>query len=219
MGQICCSSCIIAYHGLDITEDISIQLKDMIYKISWGKTLYDRLLIKLNDETKKKIAVNIAKYVKSNNINAENLNGFVTNYIAINIAGFIFHKFIWDVIYPHELEKDPGFQYPVYIPMEQDYKDIFTNKVVDDYIDNAFITENRFVHFVEQFKKQRKLEEYTIEYPLGKEVFEKNIEKHLCNVIDEILNNEDDNGFNYNEYMDIMLKKETIYNTHLQANI
>ena len=124
MGQICCSTCITAYHGLDIADDISIQLKDMIFKISWGNIPYSKLLIKLNDETKKKIAVNIAKYVKEKKIAVSNFNGFVTNYIAINIAGFIFHKFIWDVLYPHELEKDPGFQYPAYVPMEVDYKDI-----------------------------------------------------------------------------------------------
>lgn len=218
MGQTCCSICISAYHGIDITEDISIQLKDMIYKISWGKTLYDRLLVKLNDETKKKIALTISKRVKEKKIAVGNFNGFITNYIAINIAGFIFHKFIWDVLYPHELEKDPGFQYPAYIPMEVDYKDVFTNKVVDKYIDNAFITENRFVHFVEQFKKQRKLEEYNIEFQLGKEVIEKNLEKHLCNVINELLDNEDVKAFNYSKYMNIMLKKETIYNAELEAN-
>lgn len=215
MGQNCCSTCINAFHGVDITEDISIKLKDMIFKISWGKTLYDRLFIKLNDETKTKIALTISNHVKEKNIAVGNFNGFVTDYIAVNIAGFIFHKFIWDVIYPHALEKNADFQYPAYIPMEQEYKDIFTNKVVDKYINDSFITENIFVHFVEQFKKQHKLEEYNIEYQLGKEVLEKNIEKHLCNVIDEILNNEDNGGLNYNEYMNIMLNKETIYNAHL----
>ena len=218
MGQICCSTCITAYHGLDVADDISIQLKDMIFKISWGNIPYSKLLIKLNDETKKKIAVNIAKHVKEKKIAVSNFNGFVTNYISINIAGFIFHKFIWDVLYPHELEKDPGFQYPAYVPMEQEYKDIFTNKVVDKYIDNAFITQDRFVCFVEQFKKQRKLEEYNIEYQLGKEVLEKNVEKHLCTVIDELLENEDVKAFNYNKYMKIMLKKEKDYNAELEAN-
>ena len=96
MGQTCCSICISAYHGIDITEYISIQLKDMIYKISWEKTLYDRLFITLEDETKKKIALTISKHVKEKKIIVSNLNGFVTNYIAINIAGFIFHKFITD---------------------------------------------------------------------------------------------------------------------------
>ena len=172
MGQICCSTCITAYHGLDIADDISIQLKDMIFKISWGNIPYSKLLIKLNDETKKKIAVNIAKYVKEKKIAVSNFNGFVTNYIAINIAGFIFHKFIWDVLYPHELEKDPGFQYPAYVPMEVDYKDVFTNKVVDKYINDLFITQDRFVCFVEQFKKQRKLEEYNIEYGFQGEKYE-----------------------------------------------
>ena len=218
MGQTCCSTCITVYHGLDIADDISIQLKDMIYKISWGKTLYDRLLIKLNDEMKKKIAVNIAKHVKEKKIAVNNFNGFVTNYIAINIAGFIFHKFIWDVLYPHEVEKDPGFQYPAYIPMKVDYKDVFTNKVVDKYINDLFITQDRFVCFVEQFKKQRKLEEYNIEFQLGKEVIEKNVEKHLCTVIDELLENEDVKAFNYNKYMKIMLKKEKDYNAELEAN-
>lgn len=218
MGQICCSTCITAYHGLDIADDISIQLKDMIFKISWGNIPYSKLLIKLNDETKKKIAVNIAKYVKEKKIAVSNFNGFVTNYIAINIAGFIFHKFIWDVLYPHELEKDPGFQYPAYVPMEVDYKDIFTNKVIDKYINDLFITQDRFVCFVEQFKKQRKLEEYNIEYQLGKEVLEKNVEKHLCTVIDELLENEDVKAFNYNKYMKIMLKKEKDYNAELEAN-
>lgn len=219
MGQNCCSICINAFHGIDITEDISIKLKDMIFKISWGKTLYDGLLIKLNDETKKKIALTISNHVKEKNIAVGNFNGFITDYIAVNIAGFIFHKFIWDVIYPHALEQNADFQYPAYIPMEQEYKDIFTNKVVDKYINDSFITENIFVHFVEQFKKQHKLEEYNIEYQLGKEVLEKNIEKHLCNVIDEILNNEDNGGLNYNEYMNIMLNKETIYNAHLQPYV
>jgi len=218
MGQTCCSTCINAYHGLDVAEDISIKLKDMIFKISWGNIPYSKLLIKLNDETKKKIAVNIAKHVRKNNVDAGNLNGYVTNYISLNVAGFIFHKFIWDVIYPHELEKDPGFQYPAYTPMEQEYKDIFTNKVVNKYIDDLFITKNRFVYFVEQFKKQRKLEEYNIEYQLGKEVLDKNVEKHLSKVIDEICDNEYLEGFNYNEYMDIMLKKEKNYNAELEAN-
>ena len=100
MGGICCALCFNkTYHGLDMAENISNDLKSMIRKISWGPSIFDTLYIKLSKDIKHLIAKYIVEHVKKNNIKVLQLNGYVTDYISLNIAGLIFHKFIWDVIY------------------------------------------------------------------------------------------------------------------------
>ena len=101
MGGICCALCFNkSFHGLEMADKISDDLNSMIRKISWGEDIFDTLYIKLNQDIKLLIAKCIVKHVKKNNIKVLNLYGYITDYISLNIAGLIFHKFnkIWSLI-------------------------------------------------------------------------------------------------------------------------
>jgi hypothetical protein len=212
MGGICCAICFNkSFHGLEMGDNISSNLNTMIRKISWGTSMFDTFSIKLSDDIKRLIAKIIIEHVKKNNISVLKLNGFVTEYIALNIAGYIFHKFIWDIIHP-TLQN-----YPTYEVITQEYKDIFINKAIDGYINN-FKEKGYFVKFVTEFKKKRKIEEYNIEYQLGKDVITRHLEDHLCTVVNEIINNDNIETFNYSQYMNTMINKQNIYEAELDQS-
>uniref|UniRef100_A0A6C0BTJ7 Uncharacterized protein n=1 Tax=viral metagenome TaxID=1070528 RepID=A0A6C0BTJ7_9ZZZZ len=213
MGQICCIFCFDkTYHGFDIAHGVSCYLSEMLFKISWGDNIYNKIAIKLNDQTISQISSTITKYIKKNRIKVKNINGFVTDYISLNIAGFIFHKLIYDIIYKSDIENGKPYQ-EKYIPIEQDYKDIFTNKVLNKYIDE-FIQINQLVKFTEEFIKQQNVKDYNINYPLGKEVISRRLEDHIINVINELCNDDCTiKAFNYNIYKDIMETKQKNFET------
>ena len=212
MGGICCAICFNkSFHGLEMGDSISSNLNTMIRKISWGTGLFNNVSFKINDNVKKIIENSIIKHIKKNNISVLKLNGFVTEYIALNIAGYIFHKFIWDIIHPI-LQN-----YPTYEVITQEYKDIYINKALDDYINN-FKENGYFVKFVTEFKKKRNIEEYNIEYQLGKDVITRHLEDHLCTVVNEIINNDNIETFNYSQYMNTMINKQNIYEAKLDQS-
>lgn len=226
MGGICCTLCFNkSFHGLDMADKISHDLKSMIRKISWGNNIFDTLPIKLNDDMKQLIAKIIVKHVKKNNIKVLNLNGFITDYISINIAGLIFHKFIWDVIYTSMMEELPveqrlTFNYPTYNGINMEYKDIFTNRAIDNYI-KKFTDNNYFERFTTEFRKKNNLTEYNVEYQLGKEVITKHLEKYIDSVINQIINdyntnNTIDGPFNYSKFMNYMITKKTLYESQVE---
>lgn len=226
MGGICCTLCFNkSFHGLDMAEHISNDLKSMIRKISWGNNIFDTLHIKLSDDIKHLIAKYIVEHVKKNNIKVLQLNGYVTEYISINIAGLIFHKFIWDVIYTPMWEELPveqrlTFNYPTYSGISMEYKDIFTNKAIDNYIKN-FTDNNYFKTFTTEFRKKHNLEEYNVQYQLGKEVITKHLEKYIGYAINQIIkhhntNNTVDGPFNYSRYMNQMITKKSLYESQVE---
>ena len=226
MGGICCALCFNkSFHGLEMAEHISHDLNSMIRKISWGNDIFDTLSIKLSDDIKPLIAKYIIEHVKKNNIKVLNLNGYVTDYISLNIAGLIFHKFIWDVIYTPMREELPleqrvTFNYPTYNGINMEYKDIFTNKACDDYIKN-FTNNNYFKTFTTEFIKKNNLAEYNVQYQLGKEVIAKHLEKYIYSVINQIIkhhntNNTVDGPFNYSRYMNQMITKKSLYESQVE---
>jgi hypothetical protein len=221
MGAVCCVLCFNkSFHGLEMADNISSHLTSMIRKIQWGHGLFDNLNIKLNTEIKQNIAAKIVKHIKKNNIKVTNLNGFITDYIALNIAGLIFHKFIWDIIYEPILNevliKESDINtYPIYEQINMEYKDIFTNKAIENYT-NKFEEKKYFKKFVIEFRKSRNLEEYNIEYQLGKEVISKHLESYLTLVINQIINNNNIDSFNYSDYMNTMITKKNIYESTVE---
>ena len=226
MGNICCVLCFNkSFHGLEMADKISHDLKSMIRKISWGENIFDTLSIKLSDDIKHLIAKSIVAHVKKKNIKVLQLNGFVTDYISINIAGLIFHKFIWDVIYTPMWEELPveqrlTFNYPTYSGISMEYKDIFTNKALDDYIKN-FTDNNYFERFTTEFRKKNNLAEYNVQYQLGKEVITKHLEKYIDSVVNEIINqyntnNTVDGPLNYSRYMNYMITKKKLYESQVE---
>ena len=223
MGAICCVLCFNkSFHGLEMADYISNHLTSMIRKIEWGNGLFDNFNIKIDAEVKQNIAAKIVKHIKKNNIKVANLNGFITEYISLNIAGLIFHKFIWDIIYePIQYKvaiKDSDIKaYPIYEKINMEYKDIFTNKAIDNYTNNLK-KQNYFKTFVIEFKKSRNLEEYNIEYQLGKEVISKHLESHLTLVINQIINNNNIDSFNYSDYMNTMISKKNIYESTVESS-
>lgn len=220
MGAICCACFNNSIHGLEMAENISSHLSSMIRKIEWGHGLFDNFNIKIDEEVKKNIAVKIEKHIKENNIKVKNLNGFITEYISLNIAGLIFHKFIWDIIYEPiqnevAIKESDIITYPIYKQINMEYKDIYTNKAIDNYTNNLK-KQNYFKTFVIEFRKSYNLEEYNIEYQLGKEVISKHLESHLTLIINEIINNNNIDSFNYSEYMNTMISKKNIYESTVE---
>lgn len=226
MGGICCALCFNkSFHGLEMADKISDDLNSMIRKISWGEDIFDTLYIKLNQDIKHLIAKCIVEHVKKKNIKVLNLNGYITDYISINIAGLIFHKFIWDIIYTPtreelSIEQRLTFNYPTYNEINMEYKDLFTNKAIDNYIKN-FTNNNYFKTFTSEFRKTRGLEEYNVQYQLGKEVITKHLEKHIDSVINQIINqyntnNTLDGPFNYSRYMNQMITKKNQYESQVE---
>jgi len=223
MGTICSALCFNkSFHGLEMADSISSHLTSMIRKIEWGHGLFDSFNIKIDAEVKQHIAAKIVKHIKKNNIKVEKMNGFITEYISLNIAGVIFHKFIWDVIYePIQYKvaiKDSDIKaYPVYEKINMEYKDIFTNKAIDNYTNNLK-NQNYFKIFIVEFRKSHNLEEYNIEYQLGKEVISKHLESYLTLVINEIINNNNIDSFNYSDYMNTMISKKNIYESTVESS-
>ena len=226
MGSICCALCFNkSFHGLEMADKISNDLKSMIHKISWGENIFDTLYIKLNQDIKLLIAKSIVAHVKKKNIKVLQLNGFVTDYISINIAGLIFHKLIWDIIYTPiredlSIEQRLTFIYPTYNGINMEYKDIYTNKALDNYIKN-FTDNNYFKTFTNEFRKTRGLEEYNIQYQLGKEVITKHLEKHIDSLVNQIINqyntnNTADGPFNYSKYLNEMITKKNQYESQVE---
>ena len=125
-------------------------------------------------------------------------------------------------------EQSRKFYYPTYNGINMDYKDIFTNKAIDTYI-KKFIENNHFEVFTAEFKEKQNINEYNVEYQLGKEVITKHLEKHLNFVINQIINhyvtnNSIDGPFNYTKYMNEMITKKNQYesqvnNTFYSINI
>ena len=226
MGGICCALCFNkSFHGLDMAENISNDLNSMIRKISWGEDIFDKLYIKLSKDTKHVIAKIIIEHVKKNNIKVLQFNGYVTDYISANIAGLIFHKFIWDVIYTPMMEEMPHeqrtkFNYPSYSGINMEYKDIFTNKAIDAYI-KIFTDNNYFKTFTTEFRKKHNLAEYNIQYQLGKDVITKHLEKYIGYTINQIINHHNTNNtvdgpFNYSRYMNQMITKKNQYESQVE---
>ena len=233
MGSICCILCFNkSYHGLEIAEQISHDLSTMIRKISWGSSQFDNIFLKLDKKIKNSIALVIVEHIKKKKISVLNLNGFITSYISLNIAGLIFHKFVWDILYTpmknfREVKEIPPeerttFNYPSYEEIEQDYKDIFTNKAIDTYI-KRFTENNYFEIFTREFKRTRNIEKYNINDRIGKEIITKNLEKYLEFVINQIISSSRDSTnilvdgpFNYSRYMNIMITKKNNYEAEVE---
>lgn len=226
MGNICCILCFNkSFHGVEMANSISNDLKSMIQKISWGDSIFDTLTVKLDYNIKELIAKSIIKHIKKNKIKVLNLNGYVTDYISLNIAGLIFHKLIWDVIYtpmseelPHE--QRATFYYPTYNGINIEYKDIFTNKALDNYI-KLFKENNYFEIFTAEFKEKKNIKEYNVQHPLGREIITKHLEKHLHFVINQIINHYNTNDsiegpFNYSVYMNEIINKQNIYERQVE---
>lgn len=213
MGGVCCVLCFNkSFHGLEITDNISAHLTTMIRDIKWSDDLFDTFTIKLNQESKNMIATKIVKHVKKNNIKVLNLNGYITEYIALNIAGLIFHKFIWDILKQNETIT---LEYPDYKEIEMDYKDIFTDIAIHKHT-NKFKEKKYFDVFVKEFIKKRNLQEYNIKYQLGKEVITKHLENYLTLILNQIINNNNMEGFNYSTYMNTMITKKNVYESSIE---
>ncbi len=213
MGALCCPMCFNkSLHGMEIADMVSVNLTTMIRDIKWGNDLYDTLTVKLNEETKRMIEIKIVEHVKKNNIKVLNPNGYITEYIALNIAGLIFHKFIWDILAQNETIT---LEYPDYKEIEMDYKDMFTDIAIHIHT-NKFKEKNYFNVFVKEFIKKRNLQEYNIKYQLGKEVITKHLENYLTLVINQIINNNNMDGLNYSTYMNTMITKKNVYESLIE---
>ena len=118
------------------------------------------------------------------------------------------------------VEQRLTFNYPTYSGISMEYKDIFTNKALDDYIKN-FTDNNYFERFTTEFRKKNNLAEYNVQYQLGKEVITKHLEKYIDSVVNEIINqyntnNTVDGPLNYSRYMNQMITKKSLYESQVE---
>ena len=220
----CCSKCLNkSFYALELSIDISKNLEDLMKKIKWTDSFLQEPRFKLGKDIKSKIASAIVKHIKEKKITVNDINGFVTQYIALNIACFIFHKVICDIIYlslnhqssiTNSIEEANNKQYPKFMFIEQNYSDIFTMLKLDQYF-NTFTQEQ-----IDNFKNEFKIKYDTgtdLSDHINRKVLEINLENYVTETIEKILSNNNIKAFNHDEYMNYMLDKQSQYETEIKS--
>ena len=222
MGACCAICCNKSFYGIQLSHDISKNLQDLMRKIKWSDSFLNEPRVKLGNDIQMKISSEIVKNIKENRINVFNINGFVQEYIAMNIACLIFHKIIWDIIneplnneptITNSIEEMINKNYPPFVPIEQEYKDIFINVKLDSYYSQF---QGREINlFKQEFSKRYNIEG-ELNNNINREVLEINLENYITDTIESMLSDDNMVSFNHNDYMDTMLNKQTVYETEVQ---
>jgi len=219
----CCAICFNkSFYGIQLSHDISRNLQDLMRKIKWSDSFLNEPRVKLGNDIQMKISSEIVINIKENGTTVNDINGFVQEYIAMNIACLIFHKIIWDIIIiplnneptiTNSIEEMNNKNYPRFVPIEQEYKDIFTNVKLDSYFSQF---QGREINlFKREFSKRYNIEG-ELNNNINREVLEINLENYITETIESILTNDNIQAFNHNDYMDTMRNKQTIYKTEVQ---
>jgi hypothetical protein len=222
--SICCNK---SYHGLELADDVSSHLKEMISMITWGDG-YNKFYYDLNKDTKLKIANAITNHVKTHNISTLNMNGYITEYISANIAGHIFHKMLWDTIFPivdfnqdSILESMCNINYPLFDNIPHEYNDVFIISSIRNY-HKKYINMKYFDLFQSKFLKTHNIVHYDLGEQLIKDLLKIDLDLYINNIIDELITSDTNECFNYTYYMNEMLYKReeyvTMINERLQNN-
>ena len=219
----CCAICFNkSFYGIQLSHDISRKLQDLMRKIKWSDSFLNEPRVKLGNDIQMKISSEIVKNIKENGISVFNINGFVQEYIAMNIACLIFQKIIWDMInvplnyestITNSIEEMNNKNYPSFVPIEQEYKDIFSNVKLDSYFSE--FDGKKINLFKQEFTKKYNIEG-ELNNNINREVLEKNLENYITETIESMLSNDNIKAFNHNDYMDTMCNKQTIYETEVQ---
>jgi hypothetical protein len=214
----CCTICFNkSFYGIELSHDISKNLEELMRKIKWSDSFLNEPRVKLGNDIQMKISSEIVKNIKKNGISVFNINGFVQEYIAMNIACFIFHRIIWDIInIPLNNEMaiiEDNNYYPPFVPISQNYKDIYSNLKLNSYFTQF---EGRNIEmFKNEFSKRYNIEG-ELNNNINREVLEINLENYITETIESILTNDNILAFNHNDYMNTMLNKQTIYETDVK---
>lgn len=218
----CCAICFNkSFYGIQLSHDISRNLQDLMRKIKWSDSFLNEPRVKLGNDIQMKMSSEIVKNIKKNGISVFNINGFVQEYIAINIACLIFHKIIWDMIYvqlnnestiTNSIEEMNNKTYPSFVHIEQEYKDIFSNVKLDTYFSE--FGGKKINLFKQEFTKKYNIEG-ELNNNINREVLEINLENYITETIESILQNNNIQAFNHNDYMDTMRNKQTVYETEV----
>lgn len=217
----CCTICFKkSFYGIELSHDISKNLQELMRKIKWSDSFLNEPRVKFGNDIQMKMSSEIVKNIKKNKINVSNIDGFVQEYIAMNIACFIFHKIIWDIIY-FPLNKGTIItttkeeimrNFPSFVPIEQEYKDIFSNVKLEHYFSGFDCKKINL--FKQEFTKRYNIEG-ELNNNINREVLEINLENYITETI-EILLNDNIEAFNHNDYMYTMCNKKTLYETDLK---
>lgn len=219
----CCAICFNkSFYGIQLSHDISRNLQDLMRKIKWSDSFLNEPRVKLGNDIQIKMSSEIVKNIKENGISVFNINGFVQEYIAMNIACLIFHKIIWDMInvplnnestITNSIEEMNNKNYPSFVPIEQEYKDIFSNVKLHSYFSE--FDGKKINLFKQEFTKKYNIEG-ELNNNINREVLEINLENYITETIESMLSNDNIKAFNHNDYMDTMCNKQTIYETEVQ---
>lgn len=203
---LCCSLCFKDnFFALQVGEITCRELQKLFSKIEWTDSIWSTVYVNTID-VKKIIAVEVVKAIKLNNISVLSLDGFVQEYIGIQIAGLIFKHALYKTLTYPSLINDCNEEIPI------EYKDVFASSSVDKYY--QYLTDNNYTtKFIEQYKTNNNLNNINLCEQAPKDALRTLLSNYILNTVKETI--EQTINLNVVKYLRCINRKKEIYDNQV----
>ena len=203
---ICCSLLFKNnFFALEVGDIACRQLQKLISKIEWTDSIWSTVYVNTTD-AKKLIASEVVKAIKSNNISVLSVDGYVQEYIGIQIAGLIFKHALYKTLTYPSLINDCNEEIPI------DYCDVFACKSVDKYY--QYLTDNNYTtKFIEEYKTNNNLNNINLTEQAPKDALRTLLSNYILNTVKETI--EQSTNLNVGRYYRCINNKKEIYNNQV----
>ena len=203
---LCCSLCFKDnFFALQVGEITCRELQKLFSKIEWTDSIWSTVYVNTID-VKKIIAVEVVKAIKLNNISVLSLDGFVQEYIGIQIAGLIFKHALYKTLTYPSLINDCNEEIPI------EYKDVFASSSVDKYY--QYLTDNNYTtKFIEQYKTNNNLNNINLCEQAPKDALRTLLSNYILNTVKETI--EQTTNLNVVKYLRCINRKKEIYDNQV----
>ena len=203
---LCCSLCFKNnFFALEVAEIVSRELQKLFSKIQWTDSMWSTVYVNTID-AKKLIGLEVVKAIKSNNISVLSVDGYVQEYIGIQIAGLIFKHALYKTLTYPSIIKDCNEEIPI------DYNDLFASKSVDKYY--QYLTDNNYItKFIEQYKTNNNLNNINLTEQAPKDALRTLLSNYILNTVKETI--EQSTNLNVGKYYRCINNKKEIYNNQV----
>ena len=203
---ICCSLLFKNnFFGLEVAEVTCRELQKLISKIQWTDSIWSTVYVNTID-AKKLIALEVVKAIKSNNISVLSVDGYVQEYIGIQIAGLIFKHALYKTLTYPSIIQDCNEEIPI------DYNDVFASNSVDKFY--KYLTDNNYTNkFIEQYKTNNSLNNINLTEQAPKNALRTLLSNYILNTVKDTINQS--TNLNVAKYYRCINNKKEIYNNQV----
>jgi len=202
---------------MDIANSVVGKVKTMLYKINWTDDVTLSLSISgdANKKLVKIIANEIIKCCKLNKIPVLKLNGFITEFIALQISGLLFNNILYETLkLPSLISITTGDEI-----IKHEYKNIFIDNAIRIFINDNYVNcdVNILREFRDQFKIQNNMSNIDFNKEPGKFLLIFVLSKYVVKVTEDLI--PDSDNLNFMKYYNSIHKKKAWYDKEVNKLI